>query len=67
MDVDEDTLLRLIRRAESVTRATSFTVSYQTYRALWDFHDGCGERPWAYRFHALARRRFARELAACLR
>jgi hypothetical protein len=36
------------------------------YRSLWDFHESRGERPWAYRFHALARRRFARELSACL-
>ena len=41
-------------------------VPVRTYRALWDFHESRGERPWAYQFHTLARRRFAKELAACL-
>lgn len=68
MNVDDPLFALLLRmeEAERVPRASHFTVTHQTYRTLWDFHEGRGERPWAYQFHALARRCFAKELARSL-
>jgi hypothetical protein len=61
----DDALFRLHREIGRMRSVTSF-VSHRTYRTLWDFHESRGERPWAHQFHALARRRFAKELASCL-
>jgi hypothetical protein len=68
VNVDDPLFALLLRTEEAarMPRASHFTVTHQTYHALWDFHERLGERPWAYQFHALARRRLAKELARCL-
>jgi hypothetical protein len=64
-----DALLSLQYEMERPRPMHPTIVSHQAYREIWDFHEKRGERPWSGRFCSLARRRFARELAAslCLR
>jgi hypothetical protein len=63
-----DTALRALREAQHRERPAPPTfVSWSTYRTLWGWEESQGRRPAAWTFHALARRRFRRELWSALK